>query len=408
MKLIGGLAGAAGIVCLLSLVLLLTSGWALMAGYVPSDVEAFSSILFARQQTPDGSTARNAHFYLSMVLVIAGFLYLLATYLAGSHIENRSRWWLAVSIYLLVLGFCFTGYLLPMDQNAYWGTVVRLGIVETVPVIGPVIAQLLRGGGAFNASTLPRFYALHVAILPLLAILLLLPLFRVFIARLEALRRPGLWSLVAVAAIVVLYWAVASSTAPLELRADPSDTEYVPRPEWYFLWLFQLGKYVESLPWIESLVVPVVGLTILYALAVLPRQTVALRLAVAATWIAVWTTLTGLALYEDRDLPPKMPYELAMETRAEEAYKDLCLECHGAEGRGDGQRSLTFGLEARDFTQPEVWLEVSEAEMIRTTRDGKGENMPAFGRQLSYEEIVAILAHMKTNFAPIENSPSVG
>jgi hypothetical protein len=88
----------------------------------------------------------------------------------------RRTWWSALALYLLVLGSCFTGFLLPMDQNAYWGTVVRLGIVESAPLVGGPAADLLRGGGGWNASTLPRFYALHVSVLPFLAVLLLLPL----------------------------------------------------------------------------------------------------------------------------------------------------------------------------------------------------------------------------------------
>jgi mono/diheme cytochrome c family protein len=313
---------------------------------------------------------------------------------------------LALSLYFLLLGMCFTGYLLPMDQNAYWGTVVRLGIMETIPGIGSDLAQMMRGGQVFNASTLPRFYALHVAVLPIFCGLLLAPLLSKASARLSRTGHWVAWTMAGLGAVALLYLLAASNMAPLELRADPTDPDYVPRPEWYFLWLFQFGKYVESVPWVESLVVPMAGLAFLFALPLMTRQGFGTRLAVALAWVTSWVALTGLAIHQDRDLEPKLPYELAMEVRANDAYKDLCLECHGAEGRGDGARSLSFDLEARDFTQPEVWQEISETEMIRSTRDGKGKDMPSFGRQLNHEEIVAVLTFMKTNFAPADTSRS--
>ncbi len=70
----------------------------------------------------------------------------------------------------MVLGFGFTGYLLPWDQKAYWATNVGLNIVNTVPFVGPFIANLLRGGPALGALTLLRFYGLHVFLLPILVV----------------------------------------------------------------------------------------------------------------------------------------------------------------------------------------------------------------------------------------------
>jgi quinol-cytochrome oxidoreductase complex cytochrome b subunit len=75
-----------------------------------------------------------------------------------------------VGLLLLVLGFGFTGYLLPWDQKAYWATNVGLNIVGTVPVVGSSIAGLLRGGPQLGALTLLRFYGLHVFVLPILVV----------------------------------------------------------------------------------------------------------------------------------------------------------------------------------------------------------------------------------------------
>jgi quinol-cytochrome oxidoreductase complex cytochrome b subunit len=72
---------------------------------------------------------------------------------------------------MLVLGFGFTGYLLPWDQKAYWATNVGLNIVGTVPAVGGAIANLLRGGPALGSLTLLRFYGLHVFLLPIFTVM---------------------------------------------------------------------------------------------------------------------------------------------------------------------------------------------------------------------------------------------
>ena len=111
------------------------------------------------------------------------------------------------------------------------------------------------------ASTLPRFYALHVSILPLAAALLLALLLKPVLARRPPAgsRQTG-WLAFALAVLGLAYVVAALVPAPLELPADATDAEYIPRPEWYFLWLFQFGKYVESVPWVRSLLLPAVVL----------------------------------------------------------------------------------------------------------------------------------------------------
>ena len=72
---------------------------------------------------------------------------------------------------LLVVGFGFTGYLLPWDQKAYWATAVGTNIAGQSPGIGPALVKLLRGGEEMGAATLSRFYAVHVLILPMVVAL---------------------------------------------------------------------------------------------------------------------------------------------------------------------------------------------------------------------------------------------
>ncbi len=385
--------------CLLALLALALSGWGLMASYVPSQEEAFSALLHLRRLGGSGAFLRSLHFHLSRALVAAGFLVLLLAYLEGRPHRERAAWWSGLTGYLLVLGLCFTGFLLPMDQFAYWGTQVRLGIVQTVPLAGPALADLLRGGPAFNASTLPRFFALHVSVLPTLLLLALLPL---LLPALREGRRPGRLALATgLAALLALYLVAALSPAPLEPRADPTDSEYVPRPEWYFLWLFQLGKYTERAPFLQSLVVPLLGLGYLYLLPWLGETSRRGRLLVAGGWCAAWLSLTGMAVYQNRDLPPRPSHEEAMAAGAVAHFEELCTDCHGEDGRGRGPRSRAFDLETPDFTAKAFWTEHDTAEMRATIRDGKGEDMPAFRRKLGPEEIEALVVYLADRFRPL-------
>jgi mono/diheme cytochrome c family protein len=393
---------------LLLFLVLATSGWGLMASYVPSSAEAFDAVLYLRRQGGLGAFVRAVHHHASVALVVSGFLYLLASFLEGRLFAERRAWWGAVVLFGLVLGSCFTGFLLPMDQNAYWGTLVRLGIIETAPVMGPHVAELLRGGGGLNASTLPRFYALHVSFLPFLVFLTGLLL--VGEAR-DALADPVRRQRATTAACVVLlllFVLALSLPAPLEPRARPADTAYVPRPEWYFLWLFQMGKYVEGLEWIRSFVVPALGIGLAAALPFLPTGTVRQR-GIAVGLLGLFLAgFTALSRHEDRALPPKPSYEEGLVARAQEVFTTECRDCHGAEGKGDGPEARSSALEPPDFTDPDFWSDAPITRLRQSVREGRGEDMPAFGKRLTDEEIDAVLAFVQQRFRPAAVPPTQG
>jgi ubiquinol-cytochrome c reductase cytochrome b subunit len=385
---------------LLLFLALATSGWGLMASYVPSSAEAFDAVLYLRRQGGLGGFLRALHHHASIALVVSGFLYLLASFLEGRLFVERRAWWGAVALFGLVLAFCFTGFLLPMDQNAYWGTLVRLGIIETAPVMGPHVAEILRGGGELNASTLPRFYALHVSFLPVLVFLTALLL--VGEAR-EAFADPDrrLRALTAASVVLLLMFGLALALpAPLEPRARPADTAYVPRPEWYFLWLFQLGKYVEGLEWIRSFVVPALGAGLAAALPFLPTGTLRQRGGAAFLLALFLGGFTALSRYEDRALPRKPSYEEGLVARAQEVFTTECRDCHGAEGKGDGPQARSFGLETPDFTDPDFWSDAPISRLRQSVREGRGDDMPAFGKRLTDEEIDTVLAFVQRRFRP--------
>jgi ubiquinol-cytochrome c reductase cytochrome b subunit len=392
------LHGASALCAFVFAGLLAGSGIGLAMSYVPSQTEAFSSVLYLRQQGGIGALLRAMHYHLSSGVVVAAFVMVITGVLSGFHRERRWEFRLSVVALLLLIGFCFTGYVLPMDQPAYWGTSVRLGIVETVPVVGGLQADMLRGGPTFGAATLPRFYALHVAALPIVLVILILVGFKDALER--AARAGGSWLIPACGLIAIAAWVVAASfKAPLEPRAAAADTEYVPRPEWYFLWLFQFGKYVHGFQWVESALLPAVGIGVLMLLPEL-ETTRRLRTAGVLALLGFMFGLSSLALYEDRNLPKKPQYEQGLVLSAARNYKTECAPCHGMSGKGDGPETSKLESKPKNFTRETFWDDGTMADMIGVITKGEAPDMPAFGGRLSEEEILAIATHIEANFRP--------
>jgi ubiquinol-cytochrome c reductase cytochrome b subunit len=392
------LRGASALCAFVFSGLLVGSGIGIAMAYVPSQAEAFASVLYLRQQGGIGALLRAMHYHLSSGIVVATFVMVIAGVLTEEHRERKWEFRLGVVCLLLMIGFCFTGYVLPMDQPAYWGTSVRLGIVETVPVVGGMQADMLRGGSSFGATTLPRFYALHTAALPLVLVILILLGFRDALDR--ASRTGGVRLIAACGLIAIAVWVMAANfPAPLEPRAASADTDYVPRPEWYFLWLFQFGKYVHGFQWVESALLPAMGVG---ALMILPELRTAwkLRAAGVVALLVVMFGLGGLALYEDRDLPRKPQYEEGLVLKATRDYKVECASCHGFAGKGDGADIAKLQSKPKDFTSTRFWDDDTMKNMIEVMTKGVAPDMPAFGGRLSDEEILAIAKHVEANFRP--------
>lgn len=149
------------------------TGILLAMNYSPSPDHAHASVRYIMEQVPMGPFLRGFHKWGASFMVAATTLHMLRVYFMGSYKYPRElSWIIGVCIWLVVLGLGFTGYLLPWDQKAYWATAVGTNIAEQGPVVGPAIAQVLRGGEALGAVTLTRFYAFHVLLLPALIVVL--------------------------------------------------------------------------------------------------------------------------------------------------------------------------------------------------------------------------------------------
>lgn len=156
------------------------------------------------------------------------------------------NWIIGLLLLQVILFFAMSGYLLPWDQRAYWATVVRVGIAGLTPVFGDFAATMMRGGPDIGALTLLRWYTLHVMVLPL-AMIALIVAHGYFRHRDGAAGpvRPGKGSgdadhprhasraviAMGIAAIVLVALAIYGVPA-LEPQADPTASDYIPRPEW--------------------------------------------------------------------------------------------------------------------------------------------------------------------------------
>jgi ubiquinol-cytochrome c reductase cytochrome b subunit len=274
----------------------LITGLLLMTAYSPSSSQAWSSVHFIQYKMDFGWLIRGLHHFGSQTMMVLIGLHMLQVVIAGAHLPPREvNWWLGIGLLSLTLGLSLTGYLLPWDQKGYWATRVATNIASNIPVLGDDIKQLAVGGPDYGNHTLTRFYALHVGILPLGMIVLI-------VAHLFIFRRHGVTSAAnteglvtqpenedgaesfwprqafydMLACVVVFsimlglvcygfghsidkpegvedpgvleynHWAKAGERgkgADLDAPADRDTPDYPARPEWYFLFLFQLLKY---------------------------------------------------------------------------------------------------------------------------------------------------------------------
>jgi len=239
------------------------TGMFLAVYYAPTPDHAYDSVQFIENQVTFGWFVRGLHHWGASGMVIAVGLHMLQVFLYGAFKPPREvMWMVGVVLFFLVMGFAFTGYLLPWDQTAYWATQVGINMVGTVPLVGDFLVKVMRGGETLGALTLSRFFAVHVLFLPALIVLgIMLHLF--------ILRRvgpAGPWdekkaaagsetfyprqvfmdAVVMVGIFVALALLATLVPFPLADKANPADTSFVPVPEWYFLFYYELLKHVHG------------------------------------------------------------------------------------------------------------------------------------------------------------------
>ncbi len=162
-----------GIISAILFGILVWTGVLLMFYYVPSVERAYPTMKEIQLSVPLGDLTRNVHRWSAHAMVLAVILHMARVFYTGAYKPPREfNWNVGVILLLLTLGASFTGYLLPWDQLAYWAITVGTNIASYAPVAGDVTREMLLGGTEVGQNALIRFYTLHIAVLPLMIVLL--------------------------------------------------------------------------------------------------------------------------------------------------------------------------------------------------------------------------------------------
>ena len=238
------------------------TGLLMMIYYVPTVDQAYSSTQFIISNVPLGSLLESVHLYGAYAMILLALLHLFRGYFVSVQKRPREMMWvIGMLMGLTVMGFGLTGYLLPWTVVSKSATDVSIGMLSFLPAqIGPIITFLVAGDGSSSAE-LTRFFDLHIVVLPV-ALLSLLAL-KMFLFEAHGAAEPVTgeresgeipWFptvylyFVMLGCVFIAIIFVASALFPINLPAQftaQAASNYVPQPEWYFLWMYQILKFAS-------------------------------------------------------------------------------------------------------------------------------------------------------------------
>jgi cytochrome b6 len=244
------------------------TGVLLLLYYRPSVAEAFDSVRFIMTRVEFGWLIRSIHSWSANLLIFVAFVHMFSVVFTHAYQRPRELTWLSgIALLGLMLGFGFSGYLLPWNQISYFATKVGTDVAASMPVAGPPLARFLRGGEDVGAATLTRFFAFHVAVLPLITFFLVM--LHLLLVQKHGMSTPGgvspahlgemkFFPNFFLRELMVWYGVLAilgtlAAIFPWELgqKADPfSSAPAGIRPEWYFLAQFYTLKLIPSHVWL--------------------------------------------------------------------------------------------------------------------------------------------------------------
>ncbi|HUA17208.1 MAG TPA: cytochrome b N-terminal domain-containing protein [Bryobacteraceae bacterium] len=414
----------------------LVTGVLLALLYVPSGAEAWSSLQVLNHQVALGWFIRALHGWGSNFMIAIVLIHMVQVFLFGAYKFPRElNWIIGVLLLLLTLGMAFSGQVLRFDQDAYWGLGIGASISSRVPVVGPWIVKLLLGGPIIAGATLSRFFALHVFVIPgSLIAFVALHLFLVLKLGINEWPMPGrlvrratyiqeyheltqkegvpfvpgaigkdlcfsAFILLSVAACALFFGPFGPSGQP-----DPTIIQTVPRPDYFFLWLYAILSLLP--PALETPVLLIGPVIVLAVLLTLPffsgegekswkrRPIAVLTVLISAVSLGTFTHLAGYApwspvmdAWSGDPIPANdLKGRTALERQGALVFQaKQCHNCHALGGVG-GQRGPALDRVAAQLAQD---------QLIRQVIQGGG-NMPAYGKNLSPAETTALVAFLET------------
>jgi ubiquinol-cytochrome c reductase cytochrome b subunit len=425
-----------GSAALVVFLLQLVTGILLALVYVPSAADAWSSLQSLNHDVTLGWFIRAMHGWGSNFMVAIVLIHMVQVFLFGAYKFPRELTWiLGVFLLLMTLGMAFSGQVLRFDQDAYWGLGIGASIASRVPVAGPAIVKLMLGGPIIAGATLSRFFALHVFVIPGMLIgFVCLHVLMVVKLGINEWPMPGrivkratytsqyheltkkdgapfvpyaVWKdmffaafiLLAVAACALYFGPFGPSGRP-----DPTIIQTVPKPDYFFLWLYALLSLLP--PSMETPALLIGPVIVIGALILLPflsgegekswrrRPIAVLTVLLVAITLGTFTHLAGFTPWSPQmnawsgdPVPPRfLRGTTALERQGALVFQSKqCRNCHSLGDLG-GQRGPALDTVAVRLTQD---------QLIRQVIQGGG-NMPAYGKNLSPPETTALVAFLET------------
>jgi ubiquinol-cytochrome c reductase cytochrome b subunit len=425
-----------GSAALVVLMLQVVTGILLALCYVPSAAEAWNSLQMLNHDVALGWFIRALHGWGSNFMIAIVLIHMMQVFLFGAYKFPRELTWIVgVFLLLMTLGMAFTGQVLRFDQDAYWGLGIGASISSRVPVAGPAIVKLLLGGPIIAGATLSRFFALHVFVIPgMLLAFVGLHLLMVLKLGINEWPMPGrlvrksnyeaeyhnltktdgvpfvpyaVWKdLLFGAAVLAAVGLCAAYFGPFGPTGQPDPTiiQTVPKPDYFFLWLYALLALLP--PSMETPVLLIVPPLAIGALLLLPflfgegekswrrRPIAVLTVLLIAVALRSFTHLAGTSpwspemnAWSAEPIPENLlKGRTALERQGALVFQGKqCHDCHALGDKG-GQRGPALDSVASRLTQD---------QLIRQVLQGRG-NMPAYGNSLNPSETTALVAFLQT------------
>jgi len=421
-------------------ILQVVTGIMLALIYVPSAGEAWSSLQTLNHDVSLGWYIRALHGWGSDFMVAIVLIHMVQVFLFGAYKYPRELTWVVgVFLLLVTLGMAFSGQVLRFDQDAYWGLGIGASISSRIPLIGPLVVNLLLGGPIIAGATLSRFFALHVFVIPgLLVAFVGVHLLMVLKLGINEWPMPGrvvrkatylkeyheltkndgvpfvpgaIWKDLFFSAFILFsialfayYFGPFGPSGP----PDPTIIQTAPRPDYFFLWIYAVLSYLPASMETPALLIgPVVAILVLLLLPFFAgegekswrrRPIAVLTVLLAAVALATFTHLaehTPWSPLMDAWSGIPIPQEFLHNRTALERQGALvfqvkqCHNCHSLANQG-GRRGPALDAVAVRLTQD---------QLIRQVIQGGG-NMPAYGKNLSPAETTALVAFLETLHPP--------
>jgi len=404
--------------------------------YIPSAADAWNSLQALNHNVALGWFIRAVHGWGSNFMIAIVLIHMAQVFLFGAYKFPRELTWIVgVFLLLMTLGMAFTGQVLRFDQDAYWGLGIGASIASRIPIAGPAIVKLLLGGPIIAGATLSRFFALHVFVIPGMLIAFVgLHLLMVLKLGINEWPMPGrivkkatyeaeyhhlthtdgvpfvpyaVWKdLLFGAAVLAAVCLCAAYFGPFGPTGQPDPTiiQTVPKPDYFFLWLYALLALLP--PSMETPVLLIVPPLAIGALLLLPflfgegekswrrRPIAVLSVMLIAVALRSFTHLAGYSpwspemnAWSAEPIPENiLKGRTALERQGALVFQGKqCHNCHALGERG-GQRGPALDSVATRLT---------EDQLIRQVLQGRG-NMPAYGNSLNPAETTALVAFLET------------